>query len=597
MVNAIDAGQRNRQIREMTPSAREHTVSERPGSAPRITPRPYRLLLLAGYVLVLAVVVGVLAVAVITAFDGFDSNADAMYLPALYHDLASGVPTRYWRVPAVAGFFPDMPLMFSILWITGQKIALSFVIYGVVIMLLLGAAIVYLIRGLAKPPWWSVLPVYAVLYLWVMILLVGPDGRSLLLYVLMPSFHSGTLVAGTLFLALTIRLFHDPSSRVLMAAWILVAGLCIVSDALFLVQYFVPVLICLYVFRRSGTFHEGLPLIKTLLLCILSAATVFATVAWARRLFTLGGDRIGPMIVQVTELGPLFRDTYGVLEPLIKSNLAAVFLSVSGFLLALGSTVGYFWARYKKVSKTGLFHGMSHHYELGFCMLFCLVSGVASLLFPVLTNYTHRPSVSIMRYFLPLYVHPALILGICVSALFLAIHHNTRIQAIVVGAIFLGCAVSTGLRAGDLLPKHLCATPEFVKYLDDLHELAELSNGLGSYWLAKPTCLLSGKGMRIEAIWFPSGVFGHIGNYEWYLVPGPDGKKRLRKYEFIIPYDKCPEALIVAKFGPPAVTYELESRIAVLLRRCTKAILCRRWCIIERAMWHLGIICISLRLW
>jgi hypothetical protein len=42
-------------------------------------------------------------------------------------------------------------------------------------------------------------------------------------------------------------------------------------------------------------------------------------------------------------------------------------------------------------------------------------------------------------------------------------------------------------------------------------------------------------------------------------VPGPDGKKRLRKYEFIVPYDRHPESHILAEFGLPAMIYENKS--------------------------------------
>ncbi len=538
----------------MNTSAPNKEASTKRGLWSKINDSPYPQLLFAICALMVVVVIGLLVAVVVTVFDNFDYNADVMFLPALYHDLVTGVPIRNWRIPAVAGFFPDMLVMFSILWLSAEDSLIAFVIYGVTIMLLLGVATIYLISSLIRLRWWNVFLVYAVLCLWTLILLIGHDGVYLLLFVLMPSCHAGVILAGILFLALTIRMFRNPMSRVLTAIWILLSGVSIASDPFFFVQFFAPVVFCMYLFRRRASFPEGPSLAKIVLLCVPSLALFIAIQAVARKLFYLGADFVGPMIVQITELKPLFRDVYKEIGPIIESNLLTMLLVITSVLSALVILVWIIWKTYKiklnKISSTIL----SYRLKICFCMLVFLISMLVSMFFPILTNYTRRQT-GLPRYFQPLYVYPAIIISIGLSLLLAEYTHKT-IKAIVISVLFLGCVLGVVFRGSDMWPKHLCERPSLVEYLDKLNVDTGLTCGMGSYWLAKPTTILSQKSMHVDTIWYPWGIFPHISNLYWYSDPNQGYLKRLRKYEFIVPYDGLSERFITEKFGHPAKIYE-----------------------------------------
>jgi len=499
------------------------------------------------------VVAGMLATVVVTTFSRFDYNADVMYLPALYHDLASGTPVRNWRLPMAPGFLSEMPLMFGILWLTGENIPLSFVIYSVASVLLLAAATVYLVGGLISSWWRNGFIVLAAMFLWAVILLAGGDGTFFLLFLLMPSFHSGVLVVGTFLLACSVRLLRNPCPKIVTIVWILIAGGGIASDPFFLVQFFVPILFCMFVLRRSATYPEGFPLGRTVLLGVSAAIVAKAVQAVTREIFSLGSEAVGPMVVQVTKVSPLLRETYKAFEPLIKGNPATCVLVVSGFMLAAVLSAWQYRAIHRPAPQQEPHAAVGFRFPMLFCMLFFLVSGAASLMFPLLNLPFRLNNASTIRYVQPLYVFPLIILSMCVSVL--ASRGGKAMRAVTMTTLSLGCVVGAVMRGGNLLPKRLFAeVPGFVQDFDRLHEAAGVTNGLGSYWLAKPTCLLSDRGVHIDAVWLPWGIFSDVSNLQWYLARRTD-RPRLRRYEFIVPYSKFPAAAVVARFGPPAAVY------------------------------------------
>jgi hypothetical protein len=511
------------------------------------------------------VVAGMLAATVVTAFEQFAYSADAMYLPALYRDLASGTPVRHWRVPPAPGFLPDMPLMLGILWATGQDIGLSFVLYGVAFAFLLAGATLYLIWGMIRPQWWHAFIVLACLFLWARALLAGSADSYFLVFVLLPTFHSGVILLAIFILGCTIRLLQRPWPKALAVVWVLAAGGGISSDPFFLVQVFVPVLFCMYLCRRTARFPQGLPLGIAVLLGASAGAVGAAGLAVARRVFYLGADTWEPVTIQITQLFRLFAETYKMFQPFIRDNPAARLAICLGFAMAAIVLACECWVFRKAAPREGSPAAERNDFRVLFCMLFFLVSGAASLLFAILSRLMGSPVMS--RYALPVYVLPAVVMGVVLSLLTASRRRAVRFSVIAV--VFIGLVVSPVVLGWSPLPPRLVpGAPAFVGDLDELHRRTGVTNGLGNYWLAKPTSLLSRCGVHVDQlnVWEPHH---HVNNLYWYLQPGQAGGQMLRKYEFIIPsriFPSCLPERIIARFGPP-VAYDGPAGQALIYNR------------------------------
>jgi hypothetical protein len=505
-------------------------------------------------VLLAGVMAAIMSTIAVAAMNSFDYNADAVFLPAFYRDVVSGTSLKYWWLPTVAGFVPDMPLMFGLLLLTGENIALSFVLYAIATSLLLVLATGYLLRGLFRPQWWNWPLIFAVFLLWMLILMAGRDGAFLLSFVLMPSFHSGALILGIFFLACTLRLFRADTPRTMTAAWVVIAAAGAVSDPFFVVQFLGPVLLCLVVFHRRPALPEGLSLVRTALLGTSAVVLAAIATAGARSLFFLGSDFVGNVVLQINDVGPLLKKVYTAFEPLIAHNPAICVLAGLAFLLSVAVLIWLGRSSCSGLPRQKSPQAGGDRHKLMFCLLFFPASAAMTFMFCSL-NYSfplNNPATS--RYLQPLYVFPAIILATC---LFLLARGNRGTLVAILPAVALGCIV-LGILAGDrAMPNRLCAPqPSFVDFFDDLKNNTGASNGLGSYWLSKPTSLLSNSGVHIAPLIFSSGHYAHISNLEWLLVRDPDGRVRLRRYEFLVPYDKFQAVVALARFGPPAGVHE-----------------------------------------
>jgi len=512
------------------------------------------------------VAAGMLVVVVVKVYSTFNYNADSLYLPALYRDIASGTPLGHWTLPAVPGFIPDMPLMFLMLQATGQNVGLSFVSYGTGYMILLAATTLYLVSGLVKLRWTHPMVVLACLFLWGCVFLVGETVQDLIAMVLMPSFHSGVIPVGLFVLGCTVRLFQAPRPKALAVAWVLLAAGGIASDPFFLVQFLVPILLCLYLCRRSTRFPDGVPFWKSSLLAASSVVLALAGLAVVRRRFRLGADTWGPLKIQLTDLSSLLSEANRmVFGPIWEANRGIYVLTAVGFLLAVLLVLRQCWLLRPAARAVATPASKNGRLRLLFCMLFFLVSGATTLAFPILANIL--ASIRLCRYIEPAFLLPAIVLAVFLSLLAGCGSKVTRLGAVALACLALVIPVTVlGL---DLWPnRQLPPRLQTVEDLDELHRQTGLADGLGDYWLAKPTLLLSATGVHLGQM-VPWEPHRGITNMLWFLRPGQTGTPRLRKYEFIVPFQDCPPDRIIAKFGPPESVFRGQGLVAMIYNRRT----------------------------
>jgi len=203
--------------------------------------------------------VAALAAVYISAVEGKFSrenfyNADALYIPAICQDLFTGKNLSGWNPPAVPYFFPDMPFYFLVNFLVGN-FHLAIVFFGIVQFLSLFIGFILISNQVFGPRQ----------NIHFLILITGTVTGMLFatgdFSVLMPMFvsghHFGTMLSLIFSLLLIVRLLRiGPESSAGGIAnfglLFLVSFLAIASDALYLVQFLVPALCCLWLLLLVG---------------------------------------------------------------------------------------------------------------------------------------------------------------------------------------------------------------------------------------------------------------------------------------------------------------------------------------------------------
>ena len=171
-------------------------------------------------------------------------NADALYIPALYRDLASGHNLVGWNPPAVPYFFPDVPIYFLVNSLVGN-LHLAIVLFGVIQFFALIIGLI-LISNHVFAPNRSIH--FLILVAGIVTGLLFATGKfSIPMPMFISGFHFGAMLSSIFSLFLIVRLLRiKPNTPVGAIAnyglLFLVALLTIASDAIYLVQFLVPAL-------------------------------------------------------------------------------------------------------------------------------------------------------------------------------------------------------------------------------------------------------------------------------------------------------------------------------------------------------------------
>jgi hypothetical protein len=495
-------------------------------------------------------------------------NADALYIPALCRDLASGVGISGWNPSAVPYFFPDIALFFLISVLAGN-LHLAIVLFGVVQFLALIAGFILVgDAAFGRRPSIRLMTIIAGVAVG---LLFATGASSALLPMFLSGFHFGALLSSVYSLALVLRLLRAGSGSsagtpALYGVLFLVSLLTIASDALYIIQFLVPALAALWLlrwasrisFRRLFYFYVALipsaPLgywLNRLVLIYrprhspesMTAATIAANVVKAKQGLIAGWNReywfpkawIFPLAI----LGLCFvvLVTVAVLARLRRAGgrNCGMIPSPGGkwtmilLTIGLGGTIlpilvldhrWFFWGTFLltsaclwKASRKRAAEPAEDGRVLFVLSFFLLI--LAATMGSVLVSGAAQS-----RYFLPVFVIPPFFgwpILLASWPRFMKAWDRPGGQIGALGILATLLVVFGGWSQAGRLSELADFYPEQVKCLDDYAGRQNLHSGIAQYWLARPITMLSKRNLLVvqaKADLFPDHWINNLNAYD-----------------------------------------------------------------------------------
>lgn len=546
-------------------------------------------------------------------------NSDALYIPTLYHDLFSGHSLWGWNPPPVPYFFPDIPLYFLIHAIVGN-LHLALIVFGIVQYLLLLWGIILLSRQL----WGRRESVEALIILaGAALALFFATGQAIgLMPLFLSDFHSGALLSLIFALGLMayiIKQRDEPFWRMLpyyLLLWLLSTATT-ASDAIFIVQFLIPALGCLWVLflcsmlsqRQLAAFSLALMPAGPLGHWINRSLLIFRTSAgsppltpdrvlsnmtrfyrdvldqWGRDLWfsaaslpvlqiIWGSFAVIGLVLFAWALFQAFQQMYG--QPREKyRRIALAFFTIALLLvlpsMAFGKYPLFIWGGIPGVC-TVLGVLASQHASMTKpwfsaeerAWMLMLSFGTLSILSTIGAAIITGGSQA--RYFLPALLFPLFfgwpfLLARWQRSAALLARQAVQLGILVIMAGFLFGYGNFGQIA--TLTRLADYYPEFVQCLDAHVQTYGLQRGISQYWSAKHLIMLSKKNLMIVQARRDLYPDHWINNLNWYN----------QEFDFVIA-DAHPtstrsidETVVIRRFGPPAKTFSCSEQKILVYNR------------------------------
>ncbi|MHB8095756.1 MAG: hypothetical protein ACYDH0_12555 [Candidatus Aminicenantales bacterium] len=476
-------------------------------------------------------------------------NADALYIPALYADLASGRGLSGWNPSAVPYFFPDIPVFFLIRFLAGN-VHLAIALYGVIQFLAFIAGLILIsdqVFGRRESVRFLILAAGTVTGL-----LFATGEFSALMPMLVSAHHFGALLSAVFCLFLISRLLRvEPDAPAKRLAWygalFLVAVLTIASDAIFLVQFLIPALFGFWLLFLASKISPR-QAVRFLAALIPAAPLGY----WLNRaLLIFRPERESERLVSSAIAGNIARAKEGLISGWIqgywfpKAWLPAFTIIGTSFVaLALGVVIWRLYRGLRDSSKTsrprpwgwrglvvtaGLVSTVlpmllfNHRWVFwGALMLTCACLWGDSRKDTFRDEAKDRGALFLLAYFLAVvaavagsslvsglsqsrYLLPALLIPLFFGWPFLLASSKRFMKAWDhpggMIAVFLVLAVLLvrfgGLSRTGRLAELADFYPDQVRCLDGYAEREHLQNGIAQYWLARPLTMLSRRNLLV----------------------------------------------------------------------------------------------------
>jgi hypothetical protein len=491
-------------------------------------------------------------------------DSDTLYLAALYDDLLrADRDLRCWSLTPSPYFVPDMPLFFLCRAVLADP-GTAYVLYGFVWFTLFLALLWRLASLTQASPGGALVYVLAagVALLW---LVEGRGGGpQSLVYLLVPSYHGGTVLCGLALLALRIGAMVRGRSRwggvVATGVLVLVATL---SDQLVVVQFLLPMVAATGLFVLAG--RVALAELWVQLGAIgggVALARGALEVLHRARVFHLAGALdLGPLLDLGWDRVPLpfrLRTAWGDLGGLAAEYPELVAAAALWTMVSLVAVV-LVVREVRPTSRPGPRAVSRERFVPLFLPVFWLFSLVAVCCYPVVLGpyWGMWP----VRYFLPLFVLP-LPLGAIVAAPF-GRPGLTRIKGglaaiLAVVALAGSLPAALGLGAGSLSLPY----PHRVRRLDELARHHGLTVGYADYWNARYLTQLSRAGLSVTQVDFDLSPSHHTVDLCAYRRASADTSARL----FILP-DRLDLGAILDLCGEPELRLRADDMIVLVFDR------------------------------
>ena len=475
-------------------------------------------------------------------------NSDALYIPSIYQDIASGQSLSGWSLQPAPSFFPDMPLYFFLNAVTGN-FHVAIMLYGLCQSLLFIGSLFYLshtVWGMRKSVQTFILLVGTALFF-----LLASRQLPECLSILQSGHHFGATIMFVISLALIVDILkRETLEQRTFSRYFIVGGLAtmtLISDMIYLVQFLIPVLMSLGVLfalhrvsrktllRLSGSLM--LPVV------IMHAVNELLLQYWKPSLPPIQANT-------VRKLTEIIIETLSKVAKwsLFSRDFSSIFI-VLWFAFVLGSIVLSLRIGIRLLKagpgstfgETGVFLVIS-------CFLFSLFTNIAA----AAATMNSHPRYFAPTLMLPLFFGwPFLIAGWQQVGRFFERKYAMWLP---VGAMCCFSLVSFGGNVKNLgtLARLSDYYPPFVRCLDKHAQNKQLRYGVSSYWRAKYITMLSKNNVQVvQAFQIADrlSIDHWINNLNWYnndlefIVIDKRSRGRMRQIS---------QTSLLQTFGPPA---------------------------------------------
>ncbi len=462
-------------------------------------------------------------------------QADVFQLPALYKNIVMDGGSWFdWVGGSSLYLFPDTILYFLLNAFTNNAYG-ALVAYSIIQVIALAMASLFLASSLfGKTPYVVKTGILLGCTFLMLVLAknVDVDEYNILYPILLPVFHGSGLVILIFMLGVTVRAFKNVSQAKVVGYSVLlfvISTLTILSDFLYIVQFIVPMLICVGLLTMSNRLsrRSGLLLLGALMgACVLGVAInvmLFHASSGPNQFYVLMEENwhINRYLINIYRLASDFVIT----DPFYSAILVSYFLA--------GCWVIKAYCQSKPQDEKILFLFVFY-----FAVFLVNVAAVS-----LLGNFM-RPGSS--RYMLPL-----LVLPVCIGWPVL-LYHVLLVKKIEVKPIAVAFVVVCML----LMPlsemknikslRHLKSPyPALVACLDQHAIKYDLHNGIAGFFEARPYYFLSRENLFVGHVlgdFLPGGLFS-FPNYE------------NREFDFAIISGEVSEKRLQERFGEPDAAF------------------------------------------
>ena len=426
-------------------------------------------------------------------------SSDTLYLPSIYKDLfIDGGSIAGWHLNPSPNFFPDMPVYFILMFITGSFLwsTVFFAVIQYVAIIILYRAILIQILDNEKV---NILTAMSnlLLAMFLVVTIINHD-MYLSFFLLINSFHTSVFTLSLLCYLLFI-LYLKNSVRIYLVLLFIISFLGVLSDQLMLISITFPILGLSFFFKKSP--YDKKKLLLAGGLTALSSILGIIGFVLIRNLDAISFGSNHKMFV----FADIFESTQLYIKHISSSifrfNLNSFILFIAILSLIIGAVISANSVIQKKKFN-----------DLSFYFLFSALFSLMVIVVPLVNgNYTGIDCLryNIYPYYLGILNLPLLIIRSKLWFNRLCILGISVLAGYYIILIISGFSI-TRLKAYSEF------YPDKVKNIDAIARKEGLLKGVGSYWDAKVITMFSKQNVRVYAVYSNLIKFYHVANENWF---------------------------------------------------------------------------------
>jgi len=426
-------------------------------------------------------------------------SSDTLYLPSIYKDLfIDGGSITGWHFNPSPNFFPDMPVYFILMFITGSFLlstAIFAVIQYVSIVILFRAILIQTFdKGMVNN---MVVMSNLLLAMYLVITIINHDLYQSF-YLLINSYHTSVFTLSLLCYLLFI-LYLKNSASIYLAFLIIISFLGILSDQLMFIAITFPILGLSFFFKKSPYDKKKLLLAGGLTALSSILGMLGFIIIRNLKAISFGSDHKMFAFDGIFDSTQLYiKDTLSIIT---QHNLNSFILFIAIFSIIISTLISGYNIIHKKK-----FNDLS--YYILFSTLFTLLMIAAPLLNG---NYTGIDCFryNIYPYYLGILNFPVFILR---SKLWL-----NRVSVLGI-PVLMGYYIILIINSFSItrFKAYSDYYPDRVKSIDRIARKEGLLKGVGNYWDAKHTTMFSKQNVRVYSVHSNLAKYYHVANENWF---------------------------------------------------------------------------------